>query len=128
MNTAVPMTKSRDAGFTLIEVLAALVVFSLSIVSLIHVGTESLKTGYALEQKMLAGIVADNQLTLAIRDDLKLGKQTGQSEMKGRPFEWSVETSAQDVPGFFKVEARVIQRPDGQLLITRTAFRRGDAQ
>ncbi len=114
-----------DRGFTLIEVLAALAIFSVSIIGLTHAGTESLKTTFALEQKMLAGIVADNQLTLSLREDLTLGKSTGESVLKGRKFEWSLETVAQDRPNFFKVEAKVAQSSDGQILIIRQAFRLG---
>jgi len=111
-------------GFTLIEVLAALVVFSISIIGLTHAGTESLKTAYALEQKTLAGIVADNQLVLAMRESVRAGKITGQSEVKGRVFDWSIETTAQDSPNFYKLEARVAQT-DGQVLTVRNAFRNG---
>lgn len=120
-------THNAEQGFTLVEVLAALVVFSFSIMGLIHAGTESLKTAYALEQKMLSGIVADNQLILALREEAKAGKITGQSELKGRVFNWTIETSAQDTPGFFKLEAKVAQSSDGQVLTVRSAFRGGDA-
>lgn len=118
-------THNAEQGFTLVEVLAALVVFSFSIMGLIHAGTESLKTAYALEQKMLSGIVADNQLILALREEAKAGKITGQSELKGRVFNWTIETSAQDTPGFFKLEAKVAQSSDGQVLTVRSAFRGG---
>lgn len=126
---ATPISRDHDQnlerGFTLVEVLAALVVFSLSIMGLIHAGAESLKTAYALEQKTLSGIVADNQLILALREEVKAGKITGQSEMKGRLFDWTIETSAQDTPGFFKIEAKVAQSSDGQVLTVRNAFRGG---
>ncbi|MBC6412844.1 MAG: type II secretion system minor pseudopilin GspI, partial [Hyphomonadaceae bacterium] len=58
------MTKSpkKDRGFTLIEVLAALIVFSIAILGLSQAGSQSVRSVGVLENRMLAGIVADNVL------------------------------------------------------------------
>ncbi len=127
---------SRQAGFTLVEVLAALLIFSLSIISLTHAGTESVKTAFALEQKILAGIVADNQLVLARAETLNRSERRGRDEMRGQAFDWEVETHNTDLDGFFRLSVKVraasqnvsrSRRNSGgrsadHVLIERTAF------
>jgi len=128
--------RASQAGFTLVEVLAALLIFSLSIIGLIHAGTQSAKTAYILEEKMLAGIVADNQLVLARADDLSRGVRRGQDAMRGRVFNWELRTHNTDVDGFFRLSVQVSKAQQNnaqsrqntggsnqdQVLIERTAF------
>ena len=57
--------KSNELGFTLVEVLAALLIFSFAIVTLTHSGAESVRAVSVLEQKTYAGIVADNRIVRA---------------------------------------------------------------
>lgn len=117
-----------ERGFTLVEVLAALLVFSISIIGLTHAGTESAKATFLLEQKMLASIVADNQLVLARRGDVVTGAQTGKAQQKGREFDWRVETMATDAVNFYRINVTVRSKDEAQILIDRTAFRTGPTQ
>ena len=55
-----------EAGFTLVEVLAALLIFSFAIIGLTHSGTESVRAITILEHKTYAGIVADNRIVQAL--------------------------------------------------------------
>lgn len=55
---------SDQSGFTLIEVLAALVIFSVSILGLISSITHATQTATTLEQRSFAAIVAENQIAL----------------------------------------------------------------
>ena len=50
----------RDDGFTLIEVLASLLIFSLAIIGLTRSSMESVRTASVLQNKSYAAIVADN--------------------------------------------------------------------
>lgn len=115
----------RDAGFTLIEVLAALLIFSMAIIGLSHAGTESARAVSALDEKMLASIVADNQLVLARQGPLEIGTQQGQETAMSRGFEFDLLTRKTDTPNFYQIIVKV-RRDDGeQVLIERTAFRKG---
>ncbi len=127
-----PLTSGKsNLGFTLIEVLAALLIFSVSITGLIRAGSESARTVFALEQKMLAGIIADNQLVLARAKPVRLGIRTGQSQLKGQNFDWEVQTLATDVPEFFQIVVKIFPEDSSfktrastaPLLMERTAFR-----
>lgn len=115
----------KQDGFTLIEVLAALLVFSVAIVGLTHAGTESTRAVSAIDQKMLAGIVADNQLILSRQGPLKHGVETGEETAMSRAFNYTVETRPTEVPGFHQITVRVSAKGWAQVIVERTAFRGG---
>lgn len=116
----------KDSGFTLVEVLAALMVFSFGIIGLTSAGTQSVRAVSALDQKMLAGIVADNQIIVTRRDDLRLGTRAGESEQMARKFDYRVTTAKTDVEGFFRITAEVQLANQDQVLIFREAYRTTD--
>ncbi len=115
---------TKKAGFTLIEVLAALMIFSFAIVSLSHAGSQSLRTVIALEQKTYAGIVADNQLVWARHRPLVPGQRSGNEQMAGRWFAWTVQSLATDRAGFYRLVVEVRAEKGEQVLVSRTAFKR----
>ena len=113
----------KDGGFTLIEVLASLVIFSVAIVGLIQLNTQSIRTVNSLEDKMLAGIVADNVIVEARRKELDKGENDGEATAKGKKFIWTQEISDTDLENFYKIEVIVKRQDTDQILIQRTAFR-----
>ena len=114
----------KDAGFTLIEVLAALLIFSLAIMGLTRTGTQSAQAVAAIEQKTWAAVIADNQLVMARKFDITKGRRTGQSEVMGRDFNYAVETADTDTPGFYKItiDVRAGAADAGQVIVRRTGF------
>ena len=112
-----------ESGFTLIEVLAALLVFSIAIIGLSHSGSESVRAVSVLEHKSYAGIVADNQLIRARLRPLQRGVETGESQMAGRDYDWRVETVETDSAGFFRMTVSVSQKDSEQTIMTRIAYR-----
>ena len=66
-----------DRGFTLVEVMAALMIFSVAIVGLVGVNNQGLRTVNAIEQKMIAGVVADNVIVEARRKDVQISESDG---------------------------------------------------
>lgn len=114
----------RDDGFTLIEVLAALVIFSVAIVGLIQLNTQSIRTVSSLETKMLAGVVADNVIVEARREkDISLGEKDGEEIAKGRKFEWAQDITATEMENFYRIVVKVRAADSEQVLIERTGFR-----
>ena len=79
-----------QSGFTLIEVLAALAVFSIAAIGLSRVITETTRGASISEQKILAGIVAENQLAEAFMAPLPLqpGASSGTANQLGKEFNW----------------------------------------
>jgi len=113
----------KDDGFTLIEVLASLVIFSVAIVGLIHLNTQSVKTVTSLEGKMLAGIVADNVLIDARRKELRTGENDGRETARGQEFIWLTETRETEVKDFYEIIVSVRDAKGEQVLVERRAYR-----
>ena len=115
----------KQAGFTLIEVLVALLIFSTAIMGLMHAGTENIRAVSILEQKQLAGIVADNQLLLALNNSdqsIKPGMQQDSVDMGGRHWLWKIRTEDTGTSGFYRLTITVKQKNSEQVLVSRTAF------
>lgn len=120
----IPARKNvNEAGFTLIEVLAALLVFSVAIIGLTRAGAESARAVSAIDDKMLASIVADNQLVLARQSFPKPGVVTGSEETMSRRFNYEVETARTETQGLYRMVVKVRANDRAQVLIERTAFK-----
>lgn len=85
------MRSSSQSGFTLVEVLAALAVFSIAAIGLSQSAGETTRGASHMEARFLAGIVADNHLVEAMRDPqpLRPGAETGTEIQLGRSFNWT---------------------------------------
>jgi general secretion pathway protein I len=113
----------RDEGFTLVEVLAALLIFSFAIIGLTRAGTESVRAVSVLKDKSYAGIVADNQLIRARIAPLEVGVKTGEESVNGKAYDWRVETSKTESDDFYRLIVTVNEADREQIIISRTAFR-----
>lgn len=115
---------NKQAGFTLIEVLAALLIFSTAIMGLMHAGTENIRAVQVLERKQLAGIVADNQLLLALNSQtpIRPGTQQDDVEMSGRDWLWKIRTEDTGTSGFYRLTIEIKEKTSKQILVSRTAF------
>lgn len=113
----------REDGFTLVEVLAALLIFSFAIIGLTRAGTESVRAVSVLKDKSYAGIVADNQLIRARIAPLEVGVKTGEESVSGKVYDWRVETSQTDNADFYRLIVTVNDANNDQVIISRTAFR-----
>ena len=90
--------RARESGFTLIEILVALVVFSLCSVILISQSSSTLANRYVLIEKEMALWLAKNnlaELRLSGKKALKSGAWTVQKEMGTKL--WSVNTIVKPV-------------------------------
>lgn len=119
--------KSKEAGFTLVEVLAALLIFSFAIIGLTHSGTESVRAVSILEDKTYAGIVADNRIVQARLKPLKIGTSSGAERAAGRDYEWREVITKTESKGFYQIQITVKSKGEDQILISRTAFRADQA-
>ncbi len=116
--------RKTEAGFTLIEVLAALLIFSLAIIGLSQAGSQSARAVSALDSKMLAAIAADNQLILARARGIETGIMEGETSQLSRPFRYSVETRPTDIPRLFQITVKVSELKSSQVLEQRIGFKR----
>jgi general secretion pathway protein I len=111
-------------GFTLIEVLIALVILAIALAAAARAA--SIATVGAEESKLrtLATWVAQNRVALltATRSFPASGTATGKSTLGGIEFEW--QQTASDTPNalFRKIDVRVFRPNDPQTLTTLTAY------
>ncbi len=88
----------RPAGFTLLEVLVALVVVGVALGALVRAGSLVLGHQAEIEQRTLALWVADNVLAEArLEGQTSPGRRQGETEQGGRRWYW--ETLTEPAPG-----------------------------
>lgn len=99
----------KRAGFTLIEVLVALAIVSIALMSALRAAGQGTNTVGELRSRLLAGWVAENLLAehRARRDWLPLGIQRGTDRQGGFDFAWREEVIATPNPAFRRVDVRV---------------------
>ncbi len=85
------MVRRAEQGFTLIEMLVALTVFSLAALALIRLERAGLRGAAAVDRSLLAGIVARNVAVDALTSPQPpaLGTSQGVESNGGRQWRWS---------------------------------------
>ncbi len=84
--------RKHKNGFTLIEVLVAMVILSISLLAAIKVATEVTNSAIYLQDKTIAQWVAMNkvaEMRLA-RKLPKMGRSNGEEDMAGRTWRWDI--------------------------------------
>jgi len=113
-------TVTNQAGFTLVEVLAALLIFSVAIIGLSRAGTQSVAHTQRLTHKTYASVVADNQLIYARMLNPIIGTKSGREEAGGQSYDWQVQTTETPQDGLVQLEVKVSQGDD--IFVTRRAW------
>lgn len=104
--------RSPGGGFTLIEVLVALVIVAVGMSALMGALTSSAKTVSYMQDKTFAEWVALNQIT-NLRITLQkgqvppTGKSNGDIDFANRSWHWRQEVVASQVPGIMRIDVKV---------------------
>jgi len=89
---------SSQAGFTLVETIAAMAILALAAIPLLQLVNNSVRGTGSLEKRFLARTVAENILMeqlsqpIILREEVSI--ETGSGEQLGRRFEWTLTASA----------------------------------
>lgn len=100
---------SNVLGFTLIEVLAALVIVSLGMLGVIQAVSQTAGNSTYLREKTIAHWVAMNRLTEARLQPVtpKIDKTSDDVEMAGRQWRWTMEVTQTPVESVRRIDVRV---------------------
>lgn len=98
----------RD-GFTLLEVLIALVILAIALAAAVRAAGTATNSTEALRTRLAATWVAQNRLALheAARDWPGIGENSGGAELGGMRFQWQEKVSGTPNPAFRRIEINV---------------------
>jgi general secretion pathway protein I len=110
-------------GFTLIEVMVALVVLAVALAAVIRLLGQSADGAMALRDRTLARWVAEDRLTrhALMRDWPAIDNIEGEAEMGGRTFKWREQVSATQVERLRRIDVTVLDEK-GASLVLMTGF------
>lgn len=107
----------RQAGFTLIEVLVALLVFGLIATAAAEVGSQYIASYERVRDKTLAGWLADNRINELRLQETLPGVSENSQDLDYGPYRWRVTTAilATADPDMRRIEVTVAKyREEGQ--------------
>jgi general secretion pathway protein I len=115
----------REKGFTLLEMLVALSVFSLAALALVKLTGENLRTTGIVEARIFAHVVAENRAVEALTDAAPpaLGETEGTEQAAERIWRWTRHVSETAEPGILRVDVAVRSEDGDQVLGEVTIFR-----
>jgi general secretion pathway protein I len=111
-------------GFTLIEIMVALAVFSLAAMALVRLESATIRGASILDETLVAQMVARNVAILAVTDAAPptAGRTTGAETNGGRAWAWTRQVSALGDGGVLRIEVAVAA-PGGAVLGRLTMVR-----
>ena len=115
-----------EEGFTLIEMLVALAIFSLAALALLRLGGATATNSARLQDQAIAQIVARNLAveTLSDPEPPPFGTVTGEAVNAGRRWLWTRTTARSPEARIQQIEIRVASPTGGPGRATLTIFRR----
>ena len=123
------MRSEPQAGFTLLEILVALAVFSLAALALIRLETASVRGVVTLDRTLLANMVARNVALEAVTDAQApaRGQSAGVEVNGGRPWRWTRVVTPTGDSRIVRIDVAVAAA-NGQVVGHATMVRPPDAE
>lgn len=115
MHVAEPASNMRSRGFTLIEMLAALVIIALGMLGVIEAIGQTASNGTRMRDRTLAHWVAMNRLTQTRLEPRppEIAKTSDEVEMAGRRWRWTMEVTETPVESMRRIDVYVTDADTG---------------
>jgi len=99
----------KNSGFTLIEVLIALAIVSISLGALISISSQDISRAEKMQKNMIANWIAQNQLTehRLSNKKIKVGTSRGSILFAKYDWEWEVSVSKTNVDKLYRMDVIV---------------------
>ena len=112
-------------GFSLIEMLVAMAVFSLVALALLNLAGENTRTAVVIEERVLAGVVADNRAVEAmLATPAQLASQSAGTESAGdREWRWTRTVSPTDMDAIVRIDVTVMPASEDRIAAEASVFR-----
>ena len=105
-------------GFTLLEVLIALAILAIVMVSAIKITADNINNLGYLENKTLAAIVASNHAVQLRLETAKPETADGWDEMAGRRWSWQIKRHVSELSGVWRDRIEVFLEGDKHPLVS----------
>lgn len=118
----------REAGFSLIEMLAALAVLAIAGLALLNALTTGVRAAALAEDAALSGLAAENLMATVIAEarSAPVRDRSGRYEIAGRAFDWRLEVSAAGDRELSQLDL-ILEDVDGREAARLTTFMRDGA-
>jgi general secretion pathway protein I len=103
---------NQSNGFTLLEVLIALAILAIVMVSAIKITADNIKNLWYLENEAIVAIIASNHAVQLRLDKEIPEKQEGWDEMAGRRWFWQIKRSTSTLAGLWRYRIDVFLEGD----------------
>lgn len=117
--------RHAEAGFSLVEMLVALAVFSLAVLALLNLSGQNARTALVVEEQVLAGVVADNVAaeSLLAPAGALAGPGEGREHAGGRDWQWRRRPVPTAVAGLVRIDVDVSVAGEARVVASRSVFR-----
>lgn len=111
--------KREEAGFSLVETVAAMGILALAAIPLLEISTDATANTRYMQERLMARIVAENALAYAVADPQprELGIETGVERQLGRDYQWTLTTTPGALPGAQGVLVEVRRFEQSQVIV-----------
>ena len=119
------MSRQKDAGFSLLEVVVAIAVFSLGALATLNVLGQSGRNAEADEAQVIAGVVAENRIAeaMAMSRPPPMGVAQGTETALSRDWDWEMQVGPSPEPRILRIDVRVREAGRDQVLAEFSSFR-----
>ncbi len=116
--------KTRQAGFTLVEVMVALSVVALSLLAIAATMNQMIDTANTMRERTYASWIAQNKIAeLRLSEgQVEVSSTSGELDYANTTWAWSADVSETGIDGFFRVDVSVSLAGSEYIIRTVTGF------